>query len=708
MEWESNATARYQACWDDIERACQRIGSSREEALTRYEAAVQGELARRAEPVVTVFVLDQILQDIGAPEAMAGVAPVGAASGPPPLPTPPPLPSASIVAPSLAAHATRRRNAALPKEEGKSPYLLGCSILAVSMVLFIIATTFGMPYLVKMEWEADRSQCAANIAEIGQLVSLHRDPQTGYFPPLAVGQEPFLFGGEAFDQLEVSLLRCPSAWYEEEDEEEILSDADYIYLGYAVRNQSEMDSYIKNYVSKGGVIEEFMAQDRIHHGPTGLLERLRPDLPDAAAIPVLVEWNVYHFPDGGHVYYLDGHVEYLAMEEAFPMTEDFFSSIYDGMAAENLGKCEDNLHGIWETLVAQAEANEQVYPPLSTELDSFIFGGEALSAVDAALLRCPSSGYEEVAGSIYGSDYYYLGYAIDDQEAMDDFVTVYRESGGTNGNLPQGDGLQGLHRQIPRLRMDLPDADTIPILVESEGNHADQGAHVVYLDGHIDFIPYGDKFPVTSEFYEGLNEALDFRHRAQCYENLVALGQLLKAEGEKNEGNYPQIDPDGEPFLFDGELRETMDIKLLRCPAMAYEGESDEDIIYDADYIYLGFAIQNHAELDTYMSIYGNEEFGVDGLNQSDVLSGTAGDIPKLRQDLPNPENIPVLIEWCGFHSASGGHVLYLDGHVEFVSMESKYPMTTGFFDSLYPDAEPESPWSLFWDGVRQGFLEGP
>jgi len=40
------------------------------------------------------------------------------------------------------------------------------------------------------------------------------------------------------------------------------------------------------------------------------------------------------------------------------------------------------------------------------------------------------------------------------------------------------------------------------------------------------------------------------------------------------------------------------------------------------------------------------------------------------------------MIERPEFHG-DGGHILYLDGHVEFVSYPGKFPMTPAFIDGL-------------------------
>jgi prepilin-type processing-associated H-X9-DG protein len=42
-----------------------------------------------------------------------------------------------------------------------------------------------------------------------------------------------------------------------------------------------------------------------------------------------------------------------------------------------------------------------------------------------------------------------------------------------------------------------------PVLIERPERHGD-GGHVLYMDGHVEFVPYPGKFPMTPKFIEGL------------------------------------------------------------------------------------------------------------------------------------------------------------------------------------------------------------
>jgi len=54
-----------------------------------------------------------------------------------------------------------------------------------------------------------------------------------------------------------------------------------------------------------------------------------------------------------------------------------------------------------------------------------------------------------------------------------------------------------------------------------------------------------------------------------------------------------------------------------------------------------------------------------------------------LNPEVRFPSVVPVMWEWPDNHSPSGGHVLYLDYHVEFVEYPGKFPMTKDFIETL-------------------------
>lgn len=120
--------------------------------------------------------------------------------------------------------------------------------------------------------------------------------------------------------------------------------------------------------------------------------------------------------------------------------------------------------------------------------------------------------------------YYYLGYAVRNEEDMERFAAAYQEHV-LEGKPLQEDILDpddpNGGRTLYRLREGVehhflladeiePGASArmqseIPILIERRGNHKPDGAHVLYFDGHVEFIEYPGKWPMTEKTIGILN-----------------------------------------------------------------------------------------------------------------------------------------------------------------------------------------------------------
>ncbi len=113
--------------------------------------------------------------------------------------------------------------------------------------------------------------------------------------------------------------------------------------------------------------------------------------------------------------------------------------------------------------------------------------------------------------------YFYLGFQISDQETLEHFAAAYRavvSQGGTfDGNLVM-DGARGTPVTIQRLgdRSESPlesvssiqsvgeAAAKTPVLIERYPNgHTLDGGNVLYTNGHVAWIPWGERWPMTEE-----------------------------------------------------------------------------------------------------------------------------------------------------------------------------------------------------------------
>jgi prepilin-type processing-associated H-X9-DG protein len=705
MQWEERASRTLQFYLDDVRHACRTGGIAADSVVADVEARIQGELARRGKDVVTDDLIERVLTSMGpaadlvpqeavplqSPPAFASPPPKLSAA-PPPLPTAPPTFRAAPPPMPLAAHASRMLPQRKAPPNSNQGCLLATIIVGVSFLLFAGSMGGYSYYIFYSLTEGERQACTENLENLSAELESHIDPDTGVYPPLndAEHGELFIFGGSALDDLDVSLLGCPTIWSPEEAGVELREHPDYIYLGYAVRSQEDLDAFIAAYIKYDGDVTAFMAQDSID-APGGPLVRLRRDLPNPERVPVLIERSWNHLTGGGNVLFLDGHVEFIALEDKFPMTEAFFESLYPAYEIGNLTGCRKNLHALGEALAAVGVGEDGFYPAAPTGSEPFAIDTEILTKIDTALLRCPSSAYSDESEEeiVANPSYFYLGYSVRSQEELELFLASKLEG------LPETGLINGTEGSLPRLRAGMAEADSIPLLIEWGDYAHNGGGHVLYLDGHVEFVEYDEKFPVTDAAFTALRGALGTQARDGCRTNLTELGVILATWSGENGGVYPAVSFDSENLLFSGETLERLDANLLRCPAESYAGETKAEILAYPDYTYLGFAVRDQEDMDAFMAAYLAAE-DTDGLEA--LLRDSGRELPRLNVDLESPEPIPVLIEWWSSHEPDGGHVLYLDGHVEYLSMDEKFPVTAGFSDSLELTWTEESAWDIFWE----------
>lgn len=130
--------------------------------------------------------------------------------------------------------------------------------------------------------------------------------------------------------------------------------------------------------------------------------------------------------------------------------------------------------------------------------------------------------------------YYYLGYAITNDDEMQRFAKAYRDHASAGKAMtedltftddPAGQRMlyrltEGVENKL-LAQLDIAPEEPgatgraqskVPILIERIGNHdATQGANILYLDGHVKFIKYPGPWPMTEKTVRILNEldALD-------------------------------------------------------------------------------------------------------------------------------------------------------------------------------------------------------
>jgi len=194
--------------------------------------------------------------------------------------------------------------------------------------------------------------------------------------------------------------------------------------------------------------------------------------------------------------------------------------------------CQNNLKhlGLGVNMWANEE-KEGRFPELSNRAGELAMRDEGQSIAiypeylfQLEVLRCPAS--EKSFGcfttpkktaplSTVADDrsYFYLGYYIPDQESLEHFAMAYRAQLESGGDFSKDLAVPGLATAILRLRHGaIPDAPNAgssgsaagysqtPLFIERYPNgHALDGGGVAYLDGHVEWIKFGTKWPMTQE-----------------------------------------------------------------------------------------------------------------------------------------------------------------------------------------------------------------
>jgi prepilin-type processing-associated H-X9-DG protein len=125
------------------------------------------------------------------------------------------------------------------------------------------------------------------------------------------------------------------------------------------------------------------------------------------------------------------------------------------------------------------------------------------------------------------------------------------------------------------------------------------------------------------------------------------------------------------------------------------EGMDFKATVDDGSFFYLGYEVANDAEMAVFAAAYraaAASGRGFDRDFESTPENGGAGAFRLHRLNLRPPappaelkrpplpkilgQGVPVLIERIRNNKGKGGHVLYLDGHVEFIDYPGRWPMT--------------------------------
>ncbi|MCC6488692.1 MAG: DUF1559 domain-containing protein [Candidatus Hydrogenedentes bacterium] len=197
--------------------------------------------------------------------------------------------------------------------------------------------------------------------------------------------------------------------------------------------------------------------------------------------------------------------------------------------AARRAECQNNLKQMGIVYKMRANEHKDLWPTLTNEKGEFFplkaeIYPEYLT--DTHVLVCPSDPtVPDASGSpeslIGDQSYFYLGYAVTNETEARAFLDAYRariaEGGTFEEDLPApaGTGTGGgdkilrlterLMAEAESLPMQAVAQSQIPVMFDREfSNHVPGGINVLYMDGHVEFIKMGGKFPAVTWFLDEL------------------------------------------------------------------------------------------------------------------------------------------------------------------------------------------------------------
>lgn len=173
--------------------------------------------------------------------------------------------------------------------------------------------------------------------------------------------------------------------------------------------------------------------------------------------------------------------------------------------------CVRKLEAVGAVLERYARENDGRMPPMTVENGYFSFPPELLSDLPLDCLQCPGepTDYSEDSDGVryFDSDYVYLGIALRDAAAVGALLQRVSDHNG-DWAATLLDLEANPDSTLPFMSSHLADPATVPLMLEWPEFH-DEVVNVLFLDGHVESIPYGEKYPADDGFFDGIVEISD-------------------------------------------------------------------------------------------------------------------------------------------------------------------------------------------------------
>lgn len=360
-EWTDDAREYLDGYLRQVAALARRNGDDADEIVDGLREHVEHKATLGGAARVDVDLLIEVLREVGSPSDVIEMD-AGAFARPEPVARPRKVETA----PPPAAEP---RPVAVPKQVIVKKSNTGKWIFAtVLLLLFVVSIPFlliiaaiVLPALGRAKEEAVRehesavqdvlrAQCAAQMVRIGEAVQIYANDNGGVYPPIVDGVyyvRGFEVGelGLSGSYLENEKVRfCPAAL--EAGSQDVLSRDSYLYPHVASAVEVPWEQ-LNDHLFE--LVDIHFDGDRLP-AATEALKFEHVTGADAAKVPLLIEYPGNHDEDGGHVLFMDGHIEFIRMDAKYPMTESYFENIERGenWLAEGRAEIQEELatHGV--------------------------------------------------------------------------------------------------------------------------------------------------------------------------------------------------------------------------------------------------------------------------------------------------------------------------------------------------------------------------
>jgi prepilin-type processing-associated H-X9-DG protein len=195
--------------------------------------------------------------------------------------------------------------------------------------------------------------------------------------------------------------------------------------------------------------------------------------------------------------------------------------------AARRASCANNLKQMGLVCKMYASEHKGAFPTIDDRRDNLAPEGSQIYPeylADLNILRCPSDpdapAFEEpfTADDVDDRSYFYLGWVVKTEEEGLALLDAYEklDLAKREEDIELGDGkvLRRLKEGVERFFItDINDPaasarlqSEIPVMWDRLGHHEPDGGNVLFMDGHVEFLRYPSKFPMTEKFMQRLEE----------------------------------------------------------------------------------------------------------------------------------------------------------------------------------------------------------